>query len=574
MKSDNFKRIILIFTGFCATGVMLTLIQAPLSIDYLAWTSLVPLVLLSNDKSKPGQLILAGYITCFCYWLINLYWLGFVTAAGWIAFCLYMGCYWPVLSVLLRFCRCRAIPMIIAVPVLVVGAESFQAVILGGFGWRYLAHSQYENIRLIQIADIFGTAGVSFLIAMVNGALVDMILNISKKSAVSAGNITGNIIRIAVVACAITAALLYGCQRVNQTPGYVSEGPLIASVQCNIPLRVKESGLAEVHILADLLRQSTAASNSKAELIVWPETMVQTTLDERFLLLCDPCHPARIFDAVLGEHAKDRAYILVGSYAGKPAVIDGKNYLVERYNSAFLYRPDGYQDPNHYDKIHIVPFGEYVPFKESLPSLHKWLLKLTPYEYDYSLNQGSNYTVFNMAGKPHDYRFAVLICYEDTIAGIARHFALNKNNKKRIDWLVNISNDGWFVRFCGGDVSASTELVQHTAICVFRAVENRLAVVRSVNTGISCLIDSLGRIKNGYLSGNLPMKAMDRQGVAGWFVDRVDIDKRVTFFSRYGQVLDPACAALLLLTALWALRIWLQNRKASCPRSRFSESPA
>ena len=130
---------------------------------------------------------------------------------------------------------------------------------------------------------------------------------------------------------------------------------------------------------------------------------------------------------------------------------------------------------------------------------------------------------------------------------IARRFALNEQGRKRVDWLVNISNDGWFVRFKDGRVFPSTELAQHTAVCVFRAVENRLAVLRSVNTGISCLIDTAGRIKNGFLAGNLPNKAMDRTGCAGWFVDRVPIDKRTTFFSRYGQWLDFSCAVCLIL---------------------------
>ena len=98
------------------------------------------------------------------------------------------------------------------------------------------------------------------------------------------------------------------------------------------------------------------------------------------------------------------------------------------------------------------------------------------------------------------------------------------------------------MKFRNGDVSPSAELSQHTAVCVFRAVENRLAVVRSVNTGISCLIDTAGRIKDGFEGGTLPQKAMSRTAVGGWFADRVPIDKRTTFFSIYGQWPDICCA--------------------------------
>jgi apolipoprotein N-acyltransferase len=139
-----------------------------------------------------------------------------------------------------------------------------------------------------------------------------------------------------------------------------------------------------------------------------------------------------------------------------------------------------------------------------------------------------------------------MICYEDAVPAIARRFAIDKKGGKKIDWLVNISNDGWFVRFANGKVSPSTELRQHAAICVFRAVENRLAVVRSVNTGVSCLIDTVGRIRNGYVAGTLPHRAMARTGMAGWLVDRVPIDKRTTFFSRNGQWLDFCCAVCLV----------------------------
>ena len=119
--------------------------------------------------------------------------------------------------------------------------------------------------------------------------------------------------------------------------------------------------------------------------------------------------------------------------------------------------------------------------------------------------------------------------------------------------LVNISNDGWFVS--GGDKGkASTELAQHTAICAFRAVENRLAVLRSVNTGVSCIIDSLGRVRDGFIIGTLPSKAMRRIDVGGWFTDRIPIDSRVTFFSKYGQWLDFFCAICLIIAIIYAVK--------------------
>jgi apolipoprotein N-acyltransferase len=152
----------------------------------------------------------------------------------------------------------------------------------------------------------------------------------------------------------------------------------------------------------------------------------------------------------------------------------------------------------------------------------------------------------------HNYTFSVLICYEDTVPSLGRRFALDSNGKKRLNWLINISNDGWFVQFKNKKVIPSTELLQHASVCVFRAVENRLAVLRSVNTGISCFIDSYGRIRDGFIGGTLPEKARERTGMPGWLSDTIPIDSRTTFFSRHGQWLDlfcQGCVAILIIAA-------------------------
>jgi apolipoprotein N-acyltransferase len=215
-----------------------------------------------------------------------------------------------------------------------------------------------------------------------------------------------------------------------------------------------------------------------------------------------------------------------------------------------------------------VPFGEVLPLRKSLSWFYKILmnLKFIPYNFDYSLDAGTEYTIFEMASDSDpneiDYRFGVMICYEDTVPEIARNFALDKNDKKRIDWMVNISNDGWFVRFKDGDVCSSTELVQHTSICVFRAIENRLSVIRSVNTGISCLIDSYGRIRKGYLAGTLPHNPLERTAMPGWFLDIIPVDNRVTIFSKYGEILDFICeTCTILLIILLAITKFLRTKK-------------
>ncbi|MHC4075530.1 MAG: apolipoprotein N-acyltransferase, partial [Planctomycetota bacterium] len=470
----------------------------------------------------------------------------------------------------------KKLPLFLTVPVLFVGAERLQGLFLGGFFWRFLAHSQYENITLIQIADIFGAAGVSFIVAMVNGLIAELIIDFRKKNVPQK---TAFIKSLSVV-LAVVLTLLYGQWRIKQTDAFCRPGPLVAALQSNVPQSVKESARHSDMIFEELLEKSKTAASAGARLIVWPETMVQVTLSDELLKLLYSSHPYRVLNETLKEHARTGSYLLIGAYGGEPEVREDLTIdLVKKYNSAFLYSPDSSQSTQQYNKIHLVPFGEVVPFKKNWPWMHEFLMKFTPYDYDYTLDYGSEFTVFEMTDsrEPNSppYRFGVMICYEDAVANIARKFTIDSGSAsaKRVDWLVNISNDGWFVRFNGEKVTPSTELAQHTAACVFRAVENRVAIVRSVNGGISCLIDSLGSVRDGFIRGTLPIPAIERAAVAGWFTDAVPIDERITFFSKFGQWLDFSCAFFLLLFIISAcLEVKAKRKKPTGVKNEKQES--
>jgi len=549
LGQKKLKNLFLI-ASFLTSAILLTAIQSPFNLGYLAWFALVPFVIVSLLSEKIWPILLAAYVISFFYWLGNLYWLMLTTVPGWIVFCLYMALYWPILAVSLRHCLRMKIPLWISLPVLIVCAESLQGWIFNGFDWRYLGHSQYENIAIIQIADIFGAGGVTFLVAMVNGLIAEAIIDLKKEQFL----IPINNIGVFLTAIAVSSAIFYGQFRISQTADFVEAGPRIGVVQSNVPVKAGQETDPFENTFIDMLADSRDCLLSvRPHIIIWPETMVEAVLDDSYLKLVAENDIAKIFHNALVRHSNQGVYLLIGAFAGDAVLQDDRIKLATSYNSAFLYEPNNIGPRQIYNKMHLVPFGEYIPLIDILPFLSRFFIMLTPYDYDYAVDAGDKYTVFEMNAADRTYRFGVMICYEDTVPKIARKLTFGRYKNKQIDWLVNISNDGWFVRRRKGKIMATTELAQHMAISVFRAVENRVPIFRSVNTGISCYIDSLGRIHNDYIAGTVAKKAAERVGQKGWFTNQVFIDKRVTFFSRAGQKLEVACAVCLIFVAFMSI---------------------
>jgi apolipoprotein N-acyltransferase len=212
--------------------------------------------------------------------------------------------------------------------------------------------------------------------------------------------------------------------------------------------------------------------------------------------------------------------------------------------------------------MHRVPFGEFVPLKEWFP----WLAKFVPYEDDYGVEIGEQWTRFALG----PYRFGVVICYEDTDPALARQYALPAEGERPVDFLLNISNDGWF--------DGTSEHEQHLAICRFRAVECRRAVARSVNMGISAVIDGNGRVRlpdRGYMvktlqdyvawnwkglpgveppGGELPMARWPQfKKAAGVLLTTIPIDERPSVYARWGDWLPQGCWLILGVGMLGAV---------------------
>jgi len=552
--------------------------------SWLAWLAMVPWVLATVGARRGGVMALLNYAAGLVYFLGNLYWLAMVTPLGYAGLCVYLAIYFLLCGYILRqiYLHLRW-PFTFVLPIIWVGQEYLRAILLTGFPWFFLSHSQHERLWLIQISDTLGAYGVTFLVAMVNGLICDLLLRplVSKpaqkpkmrrslptphKKPSHIGPALGAGTLILLTVCCVTGAVLYGQWRYKQGEETITAGPTVAVVQENIPQYVKESGEAEEVIFdkhMDLSKQALQVKEApKPSLIVWPETMTCAYLNDKFLKMDVPGFDLDKFEPLIWSRevngdlavlAKQGAAVLVGTPALEMKQFGNELRMDKKWNSAILYLCGGKRFEQRYDKMHLVPFGEVVPFRESWPWLYRLLNSLTPYDYEYTLEAGKEETVFEYQAqhkeadevKDKTWRFAVAICYEDVMPQVPRRLTVQED-AKRIDFLLNISNDGWFVT--GGKdkpIKPTSELMQHLAICKFRAVENRIGIARAVNTGISAFIRPDGVVQEGKLAGTLPDQVRKRQATAGFLTDTIYLDDRTSFYSCYGDLFAQICAALL-----------------------------
>jgi apolipoprotein N-acyltransferase len=283
-----------------------------------------------------------------------------------------------------------------------------------------------------------------------------------------------------------------------------------------------------------------ASAEEDPDLVVLPETPWILFLNPE---IRDFYASSRRSFAAFQKHATDHdTYVVTGSASLVQTPYDLLT-KERRYNSAAVFHPDA-REPDRYDKVHLVYFGEIVPFRFGrLRFLYFWLNSLMPFsgrdgEYEYSLFRGEGFDVFDMSPRSQPgqtYRFGIPICYEDVLPYVSREFVSGGSEKKRADFLLNISNDGWYGR--------GTQQPQHLAICVFRAVENRVGIARSVNTGVSAFVEPTGRV-HGRVTGD-PKTPWPRD--CGYSVARLGVDSRYTLYSRFGDWFAWACALLWLV---------------------------
>ncbi len=435
-----------------------------------------------------------------CYWVYNTMHfygeLGSITSALLLlAYALYLGLYHGLFGFLLAFTAARrngySLRALVFAPFIWVAVELARAYITS-FPWDLLGYTQIDNIPLTRIASVTGVYGLSFEIALVNTAVTAAFLVPRRKRP------------FLFAVCAVAIVLLHAGRFYSPAAIPTTQG--VTLVQSNIPILDEPWSLDyEQNTLRELSALSVrpkAEPNGTPGLIVWPESPAPFFVTDLHLR------------TAIADVARNTNSSVIAGTIGIRGFDDpaGVRHI---YNAASVIAPDG-SWTHEYDKIHLVPFGEYVPFADLLAFAKKLTRDVGTF------SRGTSRQPLQVNGSP----VGVFICYEATFPDEIRQFARNG-----AEVFVNISNDGWY-----GDTGAP---LQHLQMARMRAIENYRWLLRDTNTGVTAVIDPYGRVVS-------EAPRWQRTALQGAY----DLEQDTTFYTRHGDWFPTVCAIIALLGLL------------------------
>ena len=490
------------------------------SFSFLIWFSLVPFIY-AVSKGRLNLVILSGITFAFAFYGLVLFWVVNVTGLGLILLLCYLSLYYIIFSFLGQRLIKRPL-RIVTLPCLWVVLEFLKEIIWCGFGWANLGYSQYKNFYLIQIADLGGVKLISFLIVMVNVLIAEIIFSnglfrvlSSKnqqaaprqrpgyfsqlirganpvrdtKTAICRNKISNGASRGILIVLIFLVCFLYSFYRLVNLKEIDSVE--VSIVQPNILQELKWNPRFDLKTL-DILN-NLAEKSGKDTLVIFPEASWPLIINKDNLYELERFIRNINRDAIIGAVTEDK-----GEFYNEALLFDRKAKLI-----------------NTYRKIKLVPFGEYVP-------LRKFLSFINALNSIGDMSRGEDFVRFIFK----DRSFSVLICFEDIFPKHVLKFSRDN------DFLVNITNDAWFK----GEPEAS----QHFGVMVLRAVENRISIIRSANTGISGWVSFRGEIEK-FRRDN---KEVFFPGTRNF---KVSLNKNRSFYNKYGELFPFLCAGFLLL---------------------------
>lgn len=465
---------------------------------HMAWFALVPVLLALHDLPWQKALRVMS-LAAWIYFTLTLYWLTIAMSVygglPWVASILVIlalaglfTCFMapaPVVGFYIAR-RFPKLPWWLCVPTAWVAHEWARTHSLTGYPWANLADSQTLcNLFIVQMADVFGENGVTWILLLSNCTLVCLWRRQNGRAP------------LALTAVLVVAALLYGVLIGPQwTMPTTGTSLRLAALQANIPQDEKWDAAFVEKILRDYGALAQKASQQGVNLAVWPEAAFPMFLDHETKEFPRPHH--------------EPMYELIGL----PTAQREANGAVTPYNSIFLVGPKG-EVLDAYDKIHLVPFGEYVPLKKFL----FFVDRVVPAIGDFKPGQARRPLRLPSA----DVNLGLIVCYEDIFPAQARAMT-----KLGADVLINSTNDAWY--------EYSSAAWQHLSIAIYRAVENRRPLLRATNTGISAWVSPRGEIlstlpwfESGILSADLPLG-----------------HRPMSLFTRWGEWFSGGCTVLTL----------------------------
>jgi apolipoprotein N-acyltransferase len=514
--------------GSILSGVLLALGFPPFGNSTLIFVALVPLMFAVQSASIKKASWLA-LLSGFVFFITSLYWLHNLTAKvegvafkasvllGFGVLALYCALYFIpfAITVVLGVQRWvgdsiwKNIRFMFAATMVWVGSEYLRGILFSGFPWNPLGVSQYANPAIIQIAEWGGVSIVTAYIVWMNAGVFVTFRQYTHGMRMKKYRPHFELM-IGIVPVALSIA--HGMNVLFNRPEFI-DSVNVALIQPNIPQTAKWDQEMD-QMIRDRLEELTsqALRLGGIDLMIWPETAVP-----------DFVRASRTSYDLVKRMTADGTPLLTGSMDVE-FYEEGQRY----FNSSMLFGPDG-EEIRKYDKQHLVPLGEYVPF----PAI---LGRFTPVDVDFDAGTGS--TILPLKGAAS---FSVLICFEDTVAPLAVNAV-----RAGARWLVNQTNDAWF------DPSAQSE--QHLAHAIFRCIENRVPMARCCNTGVSCIIDAYGNVDREL-----------KPGTAGFATRTLyprPVGLKQTFYTRNGNAFSKV-ALIAGATVFFVLRFkgWRRNEK-------------
>jgi apolipoprotein N-acyltransferase len=468
---------------------------------------LVPL-LWAIRKTTPVQAAVLGFLSGVVFFVGLLYWIynvltvhGHLSPALSVFFIVllsaYLALYFSAFAFGIRWIRTKTeLPETLLAPPLWVALEYVRGFLFSGFPWELLGYSQYRVLSLVQISDITGVYGVSFLIILANAALYRLAFFASER------NWSPAFREVLAAGILIAGTGLYGQYRLMElAQASSSEKPLrISLVQGNIRQDMKWETTYQEETIKIYTHLTLQAKPQRPQLVIWPETSAPFFFQS----------PSSFQTKVLDLSNQMGAPLLLGAPG-----FERQGAKIQYYNSAFLISPEK-KIIGRYDKLHLVPFGEYAP----LSGIFGFTKDIIGPMGDFAPGLG----IRNLTVPFGD--FGVLICYEAIFPDLTRRFVAGGAR-----FLVNITNDAWF-----GKTSAPH---QHLSMVTLRAIENRVPIARAANTGFSALIDSSGEIQAA-------SDLFTREVLSG----TINLRQTPSLYTRYGDLFAYACLGVTALGIL------------------------